>query len=38
MELSSMHSDANRPDQLVGLFVCPDCGFEVRRPLVLEPA
>ena len=38
MELRSMHSDASRPDVVVGLFVCPDCGHETRRPLELVPA
>jgi hypothetical protein len=38
MELRSMHSDSTRPDVLVGLFVCPACGHETRRPLELVPA
>jgi hypothetical protein len=38
MELRSMHSDASRPDVVVGLFVCPECGHETRRPLEVVPA
>jgi hypothetical protein len=33
MSLRSIHSDAARPDLAVGLFECPECGFERRLPL-----
>jgi hypothetical protein len=33
MELRSMHSDATEPEQLLGLFECPECGHERRLPL-----
>ena len=33
MSLRSIHSDAGRPDLVVGLFECPECGFERRLPL-----
>ena len=29
----TLHTDSNRPGQLVGLFECPDCGEERRLPL-----
>lgn len=33
MSLRTLHTDSNRPGQLVGLFECPDCGAERRSPL-----
>jgi hypothetical protein len=33
MELRTMHSDEGRPDVLVGLFECPECGHEKRQPI-----
>jgi len=33
MSLRTMHTDANRPGQLVGLYECPDCGDERRLPI-----
>jgi len=33
MELRTMHSDASRPEVLVGLFACPECGHERWLPL-----
>ncbi len=36
MRLRTLHSDAIRPDVLVGLFECPECGAE--RRVVLETA
>lgn len=33
MRLRTLHTDSNRPGQLLGLFVCPDCGAEVRHPV-----
>lgn len=38
MQMRSMHSDSARPDQVVGLYSCPTCGHEIRRPLELQPA
>ena len=31
MRLRSLHTDSNRPGQLMGLFECPDCGDEKRH-------
>ena len=33
MRLSTLHTDASKPGQLVGLFECPDCGHERRHPV-----
>jgi len=33
MSLRTLHSDASRPDQLLGLFECPECGYERRVPV-----
>jgi hypothetical protein len=33
MRLRTMHSDSSRPDTLVGLFECPECGYERRLPI-----
>ena len=33
MRLRTMHSDSTRPDVLVGLFECPECGHERRLPI-----
>jgi hypothetical protein len=38
MSLRTLHSDATRPDQLVGLFECPECGAERRLPLATGSA
>jgi hypothetical protein len=33
MQLRTMHSDSTRPDVLVGLFECPECGHERWLPI-----
>jgi len=33
MDLRTMHSDASRPDVVVGLFECPECGHERWLPI-----
>jgi hypothetical protein len=33
MSLRTLHSDAERPGELFGLFECPECGFERRVPM-----
>jgi hypothetical protein len=33
MKLRTMHSDASRPEVLVGLFECPECGHERWLPI-----
>lgn len=33
MKLRTMHSDVSRPDTVVGLFECPECGHERRLPI-----
>ena len=38
MELHSIHTDASRPDELLGLFECPECGFQRRLPMQVDAA
>jgi hypothetical protein len=33
MSLRTLHTDSSKPGQLVGIYVCPDCGDERRYPL-----
>jgi len=33
MQLRTLHSDQSRPDTVVGLYECPDCGHETRLPI-----
>ncbi len=33
MRLQTLHGDSSRPELLLGLFECPGCGHEARRPL-----
>ncbi|HYT12393.1 MAG TPA: hypothetical protein VEL12_06360 [Candidatus Nitrosopolaris sp.] len=33
MQLRTLHSDASRPDTVVGLYECPECGHERRQPI-----
>lgn len=33
MRLRTMHSDSGRPEVVVGLFECPECGHERRLPI-----
>ncbi len=33
MRLRTMHSDVSRPDVVVGLFECPECGHERWLPI-----
>ena len=33
MQLRTMHSDSSRPEVVVGLFECPECGHERRLPI-----
>jgi hypothetical protein len=33
MRLRTMHSDSSSPDTLVGLYECPECGYERRFPI-----
>ena len=33
MQLRTMHSDSSKPDVLVGLFECPECGHERWLPM-----
>ena len=35
MSLRSIHSDSGRPNTVVGLFECPECGYERRLPLAM---
>lgn len=36
MQLRTMHSDSSRPDVVVGLFECPECGHERRSQIKTE--
>ncbi len=38
MELRTMHSDSSRPDMVVGLYECPECGHERRFPIQTSDA
>jgi len=38
MQLRTMHSDSSRPEVLVGLFECPECGHERRLPIQTSDA
>lgn len=38
MKLRTLHSDSTRPDTLVGLYECPECGHEARRPIQTDNA
>jgi hypothetical protein len=33
MRLRTMHSDSALPDVVFGLFECPECGHEQRKPI-----
>jgi hypothetical protein len=33
MRLQTMHSDSSRPEIIVGLYQCPECGHERRLPI-----
>jgi Zn ribbon nucleic-acid-binding protein len=33
MRLQTMHSDSSRPETIVGLYECPECGHERRLPI-----
>ncbi|HLZ95521.1 MAG TPA: hypothetical protein VKT20_09360 [Candidatus Dormibacteraeota bacterium] len=37
MRLRTMHSDSSRPDTVVGLYECPECGYERRLPIEAAP-
>jgi len=38
MTLRTMHSDSSRPDTVVGLYECPECGSERRLPIETSDA
>jgi hypothetical protein len=38
MQLRTMHSDSSRPDTVVGLYECPECGHERRLPIETQTA
>jgi hypothetical protein len=33
MRLRTLHSDQSAPDELIGVYVCPQCGRERRLPI-----
>lgn len=35
LELRTLHSDQLAPRQVLGVYVCPECGLERRLPLLL---
>jgi hypothetical protein len=38
MRLRTMHSDSSRPDTVVGLYECPECGHERHLPIDAKTA
>lgn len=38
MDLATIHTDAERPQEVIGHFVCPECGHERRVPMVYQAA
>ena len=38
MRLRTMHSDSSRPDTVIGLYECPECGHERRLPIETDTA
>jgi len=38
MRLRTMHSDSTRPDTVVGLYECPECGHERRQTIRTDDA
>jgi hypothetical protein len=36
MQLRTLHSDSSRPDTVIGLYECPECGHERRLPIRVE--
>lgn len=38
MDLRTIHTDASRPDEVIGQFECPECGFERRIPMEMSAA
>jgi hypothetical protein len=36
MRLRTIHSEHSRPDRLLGLYECPECGYERRLPIELR--
>ena len=36
MQLRTLHSDSSRPETLIGLYECPECGHERRLPIRIE--
>jgi hypothetical protein len=38
MDLRTIHTDASRPDEVIGHFECPECGFERRMPMEMDAA
>jgi hypothetical protein len=38
MRLQTLHSDSSQPDKVVGLYECPECGHELRRPIRTDDA
>ncbi|HYW26460.1 MAG TPA: hypothetical protein VE953_19970 [Terriglobales bacterium] len=33
MSLSTLHSDASAPEQVLAAYTCPECGSERRLPI-----
>ena len=33
MDLRTIHTDATRPEVVIGNFECPECGYEKRVPM-----
>jgi len=33
MSLTTLHSDQSAPEQVLGVYACPECGSERRLPI-----
>ena len=36
MSLRTLHSDQSAPEQVLGVYSCPECGSERRLPLLVQ--
>jgi hypothetical protein len=36
MGLRTLHSDQSAPEQVLGVYACPQCGAERRLPLAID--
>jgi len=38
MSVRSLHSDRSAPQQVLGVYACPECGAERRLPISIRPS